>query len=60
VRHTHGRYHSQAHAFAPFLKYDSDSVFETANTQLMCTRLGLNTQFSAPYAHYMLGKAERP
>jgi hypothetical protein len=35
-------------------------VFEVANTQLMCTRLGFGTQFSAPYAHHMLGKAERP
>jgi hypothetical protein len=26
----------------------------------MCTRLGLSTQLSAPYAHHMLGKAERP
>jgi hypothetical protein len=60
ARHTHARFHSQQHAFASFLKFDSDSVFEAANTQLMCTRLGFNTQFSAPYAHHMLGKAERP
>jgi hypothetical protein len=60
ARHTHARFHSQQHAFAPFLKFDSDSVFEAANTQLMCTRLGFSTQFSAPYAHHMLGKAERP
>jgi transposase InsO family protein len=60
ARHTHARFHSQQHAFAPFLKFDSDSVFEAANTQLMCTRLGCSTQFSAPYAHHMLGKAERP
>ena len=60
ARHTHARYHSHLHAFAPFLKFDSDSVFEAANTQLMCARLGFSTQFSAPYAHHMLGKAERP
>jgi hypothetical protein len=60
ARHTHARFHSQHHAFAPFLKFDSDSMFEAANTQLMCTRLGFNTQFSAPYAHHMPGKAERP
>jgi hypothetical protein len=60
ARHTRARYHSHLHAFAPFLKFDSDSVFEAANTQLMCTRLGFSTQFSAPYAYHMLGKAERP
>jgi hypothetical protein len=26
----------------------------------MCARLGVGVQFSAPYAHHMLGKAERP
>jgi hypothetical protein len=60
ARHTHARFHSQLYAFAPYIKFDSDSVFEAANTQLMCTRLGFSTQFSAPYAHHMLGKAERP
>jgi hypothetical protein len=44
VRHTHARFHSHLHAFAPFLKFDSDSVFEAANTQLMCTRLGFSTR----------------
>jgi hypothetical protein len=60
ARHTHAHFHSHLHAFAPFLKFDSDSVFEAANTQLMCMRLGFSTQFSVPYAHHMLGKAERP
>jgi hypothetical protein len=60
ARHTYARFHSYLHAFAPFLKFDSYSVFEAANTQLMCTRLGFSTQFSAPYAHHMMGKAERP
>jgi transposase InsO family protein len=35
-------------------------VFEFADTQRMCAQLGVGTQFSAPYAHHMLGKAERP
>jgi hypothetical protein len=26
----------------------------------MCAHLGVGFQFSAPYAHHMLGKAERP
>jgi hypothetical protein len=26
----------------------------------MCTRMGVGVQFSAPYAHHMLTKAERP
>jgi hypothetical protein len=35
-------------------------MFEAANTQLVCTRMGFNTKFFAPYPHHMLGKAERP
>jgi hypothetical protein len=58
ARNTHAKCHLRA--FAPFIKFDSDSVFEAADTQLMCTRLGFSTQFSAPYAHHMLGKARRP
>jgi hypothetical protein len=57
ARNTHARYHSHLNAFAPFIKFDSDSVFEASDTQLMCTRFGFSTQFSAPYAHHMLGKA---
>jgi hypothetical protein len=60
ARNTHAKCHSYLHAFAPFIKFDSDSVFEASDTELMCNRLGFNTQFSAPYAHHMLGKAERP
>jgi hypothetical protein len=60
AQHTHARYHSEGHAFAPFLKFDSDSVFEAPDTKLMCARLGFSTQLFAPYAHHMLGKAERP
>jgi hypothetical protein len=60
ARNTHAMCHSQHHAFAPFIKFDSDSVFEASETQLMCTRLGFSTQFSAPHDHHMLGKAERP
>jgi hypothetical protein len=29
-------------------------------TRLMCGRLGVIVHYSAPYAHHMLGKAERP
>jgi hypothetical protein len=39
----HARCCSRLHAFAPFIKFDSDSVFEAADAQLMCTRLGFNT-----------------
>jgi hypothetical protein len=60
ARNTHARYHSHLHAFAPFIKFDSDSTFEASDTQLMCSRLGLCTQFSAPYAHHIVGQAERP
>jgi transposase InsO family protein len=35
-------------------------VFEAAVTRQMCAHLGIMVQFSAPYAHHMLGKAERP
>jgi hypothetical protein len=35
-------------------------VFEVVVTRQTCARLGVGLQFSAPYAHHMLGKAERP
>jgi hypothetical protein len=60
IKHMHARYHSQSGAFAPIIKFDSDSVFEAATTRQMCAQLGVGVQFSAPYAHHMLGKAERP
>jgi hypothetical protein len=60
ILHTHARHHSSSGAFAPVLKFDSDHVFEATATRLMCGRLGVGVQFSAPYAHHMLGKAERP
>jgi hypothetical protein len=60
ARKTHARYHSHLHAFASFINlFDSDSVFKASDTQLMCSRLGFCTQFSAPYAHHTLEKAER-
>jgi hypothetical protein len=60
VRHLHARFHSASCAFAPVLKFDFDSVFEAASTRQMCGCLGIGVQFSAPYAHHILGKAERP
>jgi hypothetical protein len=60
IRHLDARHHSQLGAFAPVLKFDSDSVFEVVVNHQMCARLGVGVQFSAPYAHHMLGKAERP
>jgi hypothetical protein len=60
VRHLHARYHSAEGAFAPILKFDYDSVFEATATRQMCGCLGVGIQFSAPYAHHMLGKGERP
>jgi hypothetical protein len=60
VRHLHARYHSAEGAFAPVLTFDSYSVFEAIATRQMCGRLGVGFQFSVPYAHHMLGKAEHP
>jgi hypothetical protein len=60
IKHLHARHHSQSGAFAPAIKFDSDYVFEAAVTRQMCARLGVGVQFSASYAHHMLGKAERP
>jgi hypothetical protein len=59
LRHLHARHHFQSGAFAPIIKFDSDSVFEAAPTRQMCARMGVGVQFSASYAHHMLGKAER-
>jgi hypothetical protein len=60
IKHLYARHHSKSGAFAPVIKFDSDSVFEAAVTRHMCAHLGVGVQFSAPYAHHMLGKAERP
>jgi hypothetical protein len=60
IKHLHTRHQSQSCAFAPVIKFDSDSVFEAVVTREMYARLGVGVQFSAPYAHHMLGKAERP
>jgi hypothetical protein len=48
IRQLHARYHSKSGAFAPILKFDSDSVFEAAMTRHMCARMGVGVQFSAP------------
>jgi hypothetical protein len=60
IRHLHARHHSQPCAFAPVLKFDSNFVFEHATTLHMCAHMGVGVHFSAPFAHHMLGKAERP
>jgi hypothetical protein len=60
IRHTHAKHHAPSTVFAPIIKLDCDIVFESAYTKHMCAQLGVGTQFSAPYAHHMLGKAERP
>jgi hypothetical protein len=59
IRHLHAHHHSHSGAFAPVLKFDSDSVFEAALTRQICAHMGVGVQFSAPYAHHMLGKAKR-
>jgi transposase InsO family protein len=60
IKHMHARHHSHSGAFAPVIKIDLNSVFEAAATRQMCAHLGVGVQLSAPYAHHMLGKAERP
>jgi transposase InsO family protein len=59
LRHLYARFHSDSGLFAPILKFDLDSVFEAAPTRRTCGKLGVGVHFSAPYAHYMLGKTER-
>jgi hypothetical protein len=60
LRHLHARHHSHSGAFAPVIKFDSDYVFEAAPIRQMGARMCVGVQFSAPYAHHMLGKAEHP
>jgi hypothetical protein len=60
IKHLHARHHSRSSAFAPVIKFDSDYVLEDVATRQMCARLGVGVQLFAPYAHHMLGKAERP
>jgi hypothetical protein len=56
----HARHRSSSSAFAPILKFDSDSVFEAATTRRMCSHQGVGVHYPATYAHNMLGKAEPP
>jgi hypothetical protein len=60
ICHMYAWFHSAYDAFAPLLNFDSDSVFMACTTRLMCSRLGVGVYFFAPYARYMLGKAECP
>jgi hypothetical protein len=59
IRHLHARYYS-TDTFPPIILFDSDSVFDAAVTRQICARLSVGVQSSAPYAHNMLSKAERP
>jgi hypothetical protein len=54
TKHLHAKHHANTSAFAPTLKFDSDTIFEASETLHMCGQLGVGTQFSAPYAHHML------
>jgi hypothetical protein len=61
IRHLHARHHSSSSTFAPHvIRFDSYSVFVAYVTRQMCARMGVSVLFPAPYAHHMLGKAERP
>jgi hypothetical protein len=60
IKYTHAKHHAPSTVFDPTIKFECDIVFEYADTQRMCAQLGVDTQLSAPYAHHMLGKAERP
>jgi transposase InsO family protein len=60
LKHTHAKHHAPSTVFAPIIKFDNDMVLESADTQRMCAQVGVGTQFSTPYAHHMLGKAEWP
>jgi hypothetical protein len=60
IRHRHAPHHFSSGALALVLKFDSCMVLEAIVIRQMCARLGVGGQFSAPYAHDMLGKAERP
>jgi hypothetical protein len=48
LRHLHARHHSQSGAFAPVIKFNSDSIFEAAPTRQVCARMGVGVQFSVP------------
>jgi hypothetical protein len=41
IQHLHARHHAHSGAFAPIMKFDSDSVFEDAVTRHMCARLSV-------------------
>jgi hypothetical protein len=54
----HATHIAPSFIFWPTKKFDSDSVFEAADTQRICAQLSVGTQISIPYAHHMLGKPE--
>jgi hypothetical protein len=57
IKQFHAKHHAQTHTFAHVvLKFDSNTDFEAAETQSMYPKFGVGTQFSALYAHHMLGK----
>jgi hypothetical protein len=60
IKHLHARHNAQSSAFAPVIKFDSNSVFEANVTRKMCARVGVGVQFFALSAHHMLSKAEHP
>jgi hypothetical protein len=60
IKHLHARHHAQSGASAPVINFDSDFAFEVAVARQMCACLGVGVEFFAPYAHHLLGKAERP
>jgi hypothetical protein len=63
ARHTHARHHSEGHAFAPFVNFDSDSVFEASNTQIMCTlklRHAVLRPLCIPYAKEGIAPVAHP
>ena len=41
IQHLHARHHAHSGAFAPIMKFDSNSVFEDAVTRHMCARLSV-------------------
>jgi hypothetical protein len=58
IKHLHAKYIAPSTTFAPIIKFNYDTVFEASDTQCMRAHLGVGTQFFAPSAHHMLGKAE--
>eukprot|EP00873_Tetraselmis_striata_P005357 jgi/Tetstr1/425621/TSEL_016041.t1 len=61
VRHYYLKYWAESSGpFAPEVRFDRDSIFETDAMDALVGGIGGRTEWTAPYYHHQHGKIERP